>query len=110
MNLLQETLKMIDEIIAENNNDISWAKIHTETSFVNDIEKPNESFILRPNHTEQEKEDFFRLLNFEYDEGYGGQLVYGVIVFNDGIWMSRGEYDGSEWWEYNKCPKWKEED
>lgn len=102
MNLLQETLEMIDEIIAENNNEISWAKIHTEESIDNEIEKPNESFVLRPNHTEQEKEDFFRSLNFEYDKGYGCQFVYGVIVFNDGTWMSRGEYDGSEWWEYKK--------
>jgi hypothetical protein len=22
----------------------------------------------------------------------------------DGTWSERGEYDGSEWWNYQKCP------
>jgi len=43
-------------------------------------------------------------LNFEYDSGYGSQEVYGTIVFKDGSWLERGEYDGSEWWDYKSCP------
>ena len=27
-----------------------------------------------------------------------------VIVFEDGTWLERGEYDGSEWWEYKQKP------
>jgi hypothetical protein len=23
----------------------------------------------------------------------------------ENTWLERGEYDGSEWWEHNKCPK-----
>jgi hypothetical protein len=46
-----------------------------------------------------------RLLSFEYDSGYGSQEVGGVIVFNDGTWMERREYDGSEWWESFKTPQ-----
>ena len=43
-------------------------------------------------------------LNFDYDDGYGGQNLHGLVVFNDGSWLERGEYDGSEWWEYKHTP------
>ena len=36
--------------------------------------------------------------------GYGGQELFGTIWYEDGTWSDRGEYDGSEWWNYNKCP------
>jgi hypothetical protein len=28
-----------------------------------------------------------------------------MIWFKDGSWATRGEYDGSEWWEYHKLPQ-----
>lgn len=39
-----------------------------------------------------------------YYSGYGGQTLATdiVIAFKDGTHLSRGEYDGSEWWEFNK--------
>jgi len=42
----------------------------------------------------------------DYDNGYGGAEVpeETEIVFKDGTWLSRSEYDGSEWWEYNRTP------
>lgn len=43
-------------------------------------------------------------LDFEYDSGYGSQHITGIIWYTDGTWSERGEYDGSEWWEYHKCP------
>jgi hypothetical protein len=43
-------------------------------------------------------------LNFEYDSGFGGQNLYGTVWYEDGTWSSRGEYEGSEWWQYNVCP------
>lgn len=48
--------------------------------------------------------DVLPLLNFEYDEGYGGQNLFGNIWYVDGTWSERGEYDGSEWWDYKCCP------
>lgn len=39
-------------------------------------------------------------LDFEYDNGYGGQFMNGTIWYTDGTWSERGEYAGSEWWEY----------
>jgi hypothetical protein len=47
---------------------------------------------------------FLSDLDFEYDSGYGGQNLFGTIWYVDGTWSERGEYDGSEWWEYNMCP------
>lgn len=43
-------------------------------------------------------------LDINYDDGYGTQEIFGFISFKDGTWMERGEYDGSEWWDYKKCP------
>jgi hypothetical protein len=48
------------------------------------------------------------ILDFEYDNGYGGQELFGYVVFKDNTWLERGEYDGSEWWEYQKCPTYNE--
>ena len=44
-------------------------------------------------------------LNQEYDDGYGSQELFGDIVLSDGSWLSRREYDGSEWWEHFSIPK-----
>ena len=44
-------------------------------------------------------------LDFTYDDGFGGQQLDGQIWFKDGTWADRGEYDGSEWWQYHKCPQ-----
>ena len=42
-------------------------------------------------------------LDFGY--GYGEQELYGTIWYSDGTWSDRGEYNGSEWWAYRKCPE-----
>jgi hypothetical protein len=49
--------------------------------------------------------DEFRVLaDKEYDSSYGAAKVAQdlVVVFSDGQQLRRGEYDGSEWWEYSK--------
>ncbi len=60
---------------------------------------------LKLNHTKQDYEDFLKSLDFEYNNGYGGQELYGTIWYSDGTYSDRGEYDGSEWWEHHKCPE-----
>lgn len=49
---------------------------------------------------------FKKNANFNYDDGYGSEKVNTSlkIVFNDGAWIERDNYDGAEWWRYNKCP------
>ena len=52
-------------------------------------------------------ERFKELANREYDSGYGTRMVDGslVILLNDGRWMERDEYDGSEWWRLVSPPQ-----
>lgn len=49
---------------------------------------------------------FKELADVDYDNGYGAQEVATdlVILMKDGSWFSRGEYDGSEWWQLNRRP------
>lgn len=62
------------------------------------------SCILKVSHTKEEYKAFLESLDFEYDDGYGTQELYGCIWYTDGTWSSRGEYDGSEWWSFNCVP------
>lgn len=48
---------------------------------------------------------FLEGLNFNYDDGYGSQELFGVVWFKDGTWLERNEYDGSEWWKHKVAPK-----
>lgn len=43
-----------------------------------------------------------KVLDIDYDNGYGSQEIAAdlVVVFTDGGFLRREEYDGSEWWEY----------
>ncbi len=83
MNLLKETLDML----AANSvspNDVEW--VQTERG----------SFTWR---------EFRELADFEYDNGYGGAEVNQALkVVGKDWWLERGEYDGSEWWEFKTMP------
>lgn len=60
---------------------------------------------LKVNWLVKDYDKFLLELDFEYDDGFGSQKLFGTIWFEDGTWADRGEYDGSEWWEYHKCPE-----
>ena len=60
--------------------------------------------VLFPDHTEQEAGEFWHFLDFDYDSGYGTQHVFGVVWLDDGTWLERREYDGSERWVRRDCP------
>jgi hypothetical protein len=49
-------------------------------------------------------DQFKELADKDYDAGFGAAKVADdlKIVFSDGSSMSRGEYDGSEWWDFSK--------
>lgn len=66
------------------------------------------TFILRPGYTLDELKIFLDSIDFKYYAGFGGQELFGYILCEKGVWFDRGEYDGSEWWERHKYPKWKE--
>ena len=48
-------------------------------------------------------------LDFEYDSGYGIQELFGTVYCKDSngnpVWLTREEYDGSEWWTINTIPE-----
>ncbi len=69
----------------------------------NEYDDDRKHFILKIGYTNKEYDDFINSLDFEYDDGYGGQELFGCVWFNDS-WLERGEYDGSEWWNDKKYP------
>ena len=60
---------------------------------------------LKVNYTTEEYDEFLNKLDLDYNNGYGGQILYGTIWFTDNTWAERGEYDGSEWWDFKELPK-----
>jgi hypothetical protein len=83
--------------IALRGNAMKCARIELETG--------EKVFLLKVDYTEQDRQAFMESLDLEYDNGYGGQELFGFVWLEDGTWLSRGEYDGSEWWEYNISPE-----
>ena len=50
-------------------------------------------------------EEFEKLANFDYNNGYGLVAIdLNLIVRGSDWWLERAEYDGSEWWEYKTLP------
>jgi len=46
--------------------------------------------------------------DIDYDDGYGGQELDGIVVFYDNSWLERWENDGSEDWEFKQTPQIKD--
>ena len=93
------------ERILKHRNDVSiacadiyteeWGSDHQETHYV-----------LKLNYDKEQYDSFMESLNFEYDSGYGGQKLFGIVWLDNNSWLSRGEYDGSEWWDWNQYPEY----
>ena len=62
------------------------------------------TYILPVGYCPSDLELFLVEIDQNYDSGYGGQELFGTIWYTDGTWSTRGEYDGSEWWDYHTCP------
>lgn len=87
---------------------IKCATISTErhSYWDNDNYVSAPKILLKEGHTPAEYEAFLNQLDFEYDSGYGGQELFGTVwLTKENTWLERGEYDGSEWWEYRECPQ-----
>jgi len=96
MNAKEELL----DIIENKNITIKCAHLYTEYLFKNEP-----IFILKCNYTLDEYNNFLKELDFEYDNGYGMQHLYGIVWLSDNTWLSRSEYDGSEYWVHNILPE-----
>jgi hypothetical protein len=44
--------------------------------------------------------------NVNYNSGFGGNEIAGdLVIVGSDWWLERGEYDGSEWWEFKAKPQ-----
>lgn len=51
-------------------------------------------------------EEFSKIADFKYDDGYGLQEINpNLVIVGDNWWLERAEYDGLEWWSYKTRPK-----
>lgn len=66
-----------------------------------------DDYSLMPLYKKKEYDNFLKFIDKNYDAGYGAQLLFGIILCEDGIWFTRGEYDGSGWWKIHKYPDMK---
>lgn len=49
---------------------------------------------------------FFNSIDFEYDGGFGSNTIsLSLVIVGDNWWLERGEYDGSEWWNFKTIPR-----
>lgn len=53
-------------------------------------------------------ETFKKLADIEYDNGFGAaEVAQDLIIVGKDFYMTRGEYDGSEWWNYHSMNLFK---
>lgn len=93
------------DVVKESNSTIKCVLIVYGLGYAEDQAR----FTLPIDYSEERYAKFLDSLDFTYDNGYGGQFLYGIVWLDDGTWLSRGEYDGSEWWEHNVLPGIPEE-
>lgn len=56
------------------------------------------------NYTGEQLTEFLDKLDFDYDDYYGTQYLFGIIWLHNGAWLERAEYDGKEWWDFKQTP------
>jgi len=91
--------KEILELLDKNNVKLESAVISIDIGY----QESSQDF-LKPNHTPAEWCQFMNAIDRNYNSGFGIQELSGVLWFTDGTWATRGEYDGSEWWEHHRKP------
>lgn len=74
-----------------------------------DYDDNRKTYVLPVHWSSIDLTNFLNCIDKNYDSGYGGQELFGTIWYHDGTWSTRGEYDGSEWWEHHECPDIPEE-
>ena len=84
MNLKNETIRVLTRH-GKHPNDIKWIGCHLFKIPIN---------------------EFWKLADKEYDNGYGhAEVAQDLFIVGEDWWLERREYDGSEWWQYNIIPK-----
>lgn len=102
INAKKELTNIMDRMQSSSNVKILCAQISHRSWRT--YEEEVKLFQLKMNHTPKGLEDFLNSLDFEYDDGFGSQELYGTVWFTDGVWLEREEYDGSECWQIKWYP------
>lgn len=88
-NLLKETIEVLKEH-GKTLKDIEW--IGSEDGYIT-------------------LETFKKLADTYYDAGYGAaEVAQDLLIVGKDFYMTRGEYDGSEWWNYHSMDLFKKPD
>ena len=82
---------------------ILWANLRLQRE---EYENPIKIFLPKNYSCEQLQGFFAECSKYHYDSGFGGQELFGYVVFIDGTWLEREEYDGSERWVHKETPKY----
>lgn len=85
--------------------DISYSSSTAIWELYGKTPPPAKTIILKAGHDITDYHQFLEELNFEYDSGYGSQELFGTVWLDDGNWLTRTEYDGSEAWCLHKRPQ-----
>ena len=103
---IDSTMNAREELITilETSKKRGFYLVCAEITYEGDYDEPNELIRLPLHHTEDELNRFYNLLDFNYNNGYGTQHLYGRVWLTYGAWLERWEYDGSEGWELKTCP------
>ena len=64
-----------------------------------------ETILLKKWYSEDDWEDFLSKLDFQYDNGFGTQHLFGIVWISESVWIERNEYDGAESWAWQECPE-----
>lgn len=75
---------------------------------LHDEDEWNYIIFLSSGYNEAEYNEFLECLDLEYKCSYGTQYFFGTVWLKDGTWLTREEYDGSEWWKHVVKPDFEE--
>jgi hypothetical protein len=118
MVLLNVDIKKLEELgqvsISEIDGDKRFVTYIYETEFINKLSDYSPDTLVEVEVTKSREnisinttdiEEVYELFkDVTYHDGYGRQYLYGTVMFTDGEWLERREYDGSEWWEHITPP------
>ena len=85
-------------LIAETEATVLWAKFFVEGNEYCLSEKES--------CCKEHWGNFLNNLDFEYNSGYGSNETSGAVMFSDGNWAEREEYDGASDWAMRIKPNY----
>jgi hypothetical protein len=97
MNARCELIEMLESIKA---TVVCWSIKYSAFEY----EDQEVESILKKGYSDEEFQAELNKLDLEYDDGYGLQELFGVVLFDDNSWLERHEYDGSENWVWKRTP------